>query len=81
MHSENFIGIDVCQSHLDVHVVPDQQSGQFNNDDVGVADLVKFVKAAAPALIVLESSGGLEMLAVSQLSVKNYCRVCSSVAP
>jgi transposase len=72
MSSENFIGIDVSQSHLDVHVVPDQKCGQFNNDEAGVADLIKFVKAAAPVLIVLESSGGLEMLAVSLLSVKNY---------
>lgn len=71
MSSENFIGIDVSQSHLDVHVVPDQKSGQFNNDEAGVADLIKFVKAAAPVLIVLEASGGLEMLAVSLLSVKN----------
>lgn len=72
MSSENFIGIDVSLSHLDVHVLPDQSSGQFNNDEAGIADLIKFVKAAAPVLIVLESSGGLEMLAVSLLSVKNY---------
>jgi transposase len=72
MSSENFIGIDVSQSHLDVHVLPAQQSKQFANDESGVADLLKFVKTATPALIVLEDTGGLEMLTVSQLSIKQY---------
>ena len=43
MSSENFIGIDVSQSHLDVHVVADQHSSQFKNDEDGVAELIKFV--------------------------------------
>lgn len=72
MSSENFIGIDVSKSHLDVHMLPDQQGGRFQNDETGVAELINFVKSAAPALIVLESSGGLETLAVSHLSAKNY---------
>lgn len=72
MSSETFIGIDVSQSCLDVHVVPGGQTARFNNDETGLADLIKFVKKVSPALIVLESTGGLEALAVSMLSIKNY---------
>lgn len=72
MNSEIFIGIDVSQSYLDVNVVPDEQIVQFTNDETGVAQLVKFVKSITPALIVLESTGGLETLAVSILSAKQY---------
>lgn len=72
MSSENFIGIDVSQSKLDVNVLPAEQSEQFANSEAGVAQLLKFVKANDPALIVLESTGGLETLAVSMLSVKHY---------
>ena len=72
MNSEIFIGIDVSQSNLDVNVLPDQQSNQFANNEAGVGDLVKFVKTVDPALIVFESTGGLETLAVSILSAKQY---------
>lgn len=72
MNSEIFIGIDVSQSNLDVNVLPDQQSNQFANNEAGVGDLVKFVKTLDPALIVFESTGGLETLAVSILSAKQY---------
>jgi transposase len=72
MNSEIFIGIDVSQSNLDVNVLPDEQSDQFANNEAGVGDLVKFVEAVDPALIVFESTGGLETLAVSILSSKQY---------
>lgn len=72
MNSEIFMGIDVCQSYLDVNVLPDQQNDQFANNEAGVGELVKFVKATDPALIVFESTGGLEMLAVSILSAQQY---------
>lgn len=72
MNSEHFIGIDVSQAHLDVNVVPDGQAAQFVNDEAGVAQLVKFLKPINPTLIVLESTGGLETLAISILSAMQY---------
>lgn len=72
MNSEIFMGIDVSQSNLDVKVLPDQKSDQFANNEAGVDELVKFVKAVDPALIVFESTGGLETLAVSILSARQY---------
>ena len=72
MSSENFIGIDVSKSFLDVNVLPDGQTEQFANNETGIAQLLKVVKAADPKLIVFESSGGLEFLAVSILSAQQY---------
>lgn len=72
MSSEQFIGIDVSKSSLDVNVLPDGQSSQFANSEAGVDQLFKLIKAVEPALIVLESTGGLETLAVSILSAKQY---------
>ena len=72
MSSETFIGIDVSQSYLDVNVLPSEQTEQFENNEPGIAQLLKVVKAADPKLIVFESSGGLEFLAVSFLSAKQY---------
>lgn len=72
MNSELFIGIDVSQLNLDVNLLPDGQNQRFANNEAGIAQLLKFVKAADPALIVLESTGGLETLAVSILSAQQY---------
>lgn len=72
MSSENFIGIDVSKSFLDVNVLPDAQTEQFANNEAGIAQLLKVVKTTDPKLIVFESSGGLEFLAVSILSANHY---------
>lgn len=72
MSSENFVGIDVSQCHLDVNVLPSEQAEQFENNEAGIAQLLKIVKAIDPKLIVFESTGGLEFLAVSTLSAKQY---------
>ena len=72
MNSELFMGIDVSQLNLDVNLLPDGQNQRFANNETGIAQLLKFVKATDPALIVLESTGGLETLAVSILSAQQY---------
>jgi transposase len=67
MNSEIFVGVDVSKSLLDVNVLPNNQAQQFANDDKGVKQLVKFLRKIKPTLIVFESTGGFEMLAVSSL--------------
>lgn len=67
MNSEIFIGIDVSKSLLELNMLPDNHSQQFSNDDRGITQLVKFLRKVDPTLIVFESTGGLEMLAVSSL--------------
>ena len=72
MSSESFIGIDVSQSYLDVNILPNGQTEQFANTEAGITQLLKVVKATDPKLIVFESTGGLEFLAISILSAKHY---------
>lgn len=67
MNSEAFVGVDVSKSLLDVNALPQQTSQQFSNDDKGVKQLITFLEKINPTLIVFESTGGLEMLAVSSL--------------
>jgi len=67
MNSEAYIGVDVSKDLLDVKVLPSEQTQQFSNDDPGVKKLITFVKKINPQLIVFESTGGLEMPAVSSL--------------
>jgi transposase len=71
MSSEAYIGVDVSKDLLDVKVLPRKQAQQFSNDDPGIKKLITFVKKLDPQLIVFESTGGLEMLAVSSLIENN----------
>lgn len=74
MNSEAYVGVDVSKDQLDVKVLPVNEARQFSNDDSGIKTLVTFTKKIDPQLIVFESTGGLEMLAVSSL-VENHLPV------
>jgi len=68
MNSEAYVGVDVSKALLDVKVLPSNETQQFSNDNAGIKKLIKFLKKIDPALIVFESTGGLEMPAVSSLT-------------
>lgn len=55
-----FVGIDVSQDQLDVHVRPTGDGWQVAADQAGVAALVQRLRALGPTLIVLEATGGYE---------------------
>jgi transposase len=63
-----FVGIDVAKATLDVALRPGAQAFTAANDDAGVRDLVARLRAAAPALVVLEATGGYELAAVAALA-------------
>lgn len=67
MSEEIFVGIDVAKDHVDVHVIPAQQSCRFARDSRGIESLVKRMKKHAPTLIVLESTGGYELIVAGAL--------------
>ena len=71
MSSEAYIGVDVSKDLLDVKVLPSNKAQQFSNDDPGIKKFITFVKKIDPQLIVFESTGGLELLAVSSLIEKH----------
>jgi transposase len=62
------IGIDVAKTQLDVAVHPTAVAWQVPNDAAGHAALVPQVQALAPALIVLEATGGLEVPVAAALA-------------
>jgi transposase len=55
-----FIGIDVAKATLDFHALPSGELVRADNDPDGIAQLVARARALAPALVVLEATGGLE---------------------
>ena len=62
-----FVGIDVSKKHLDVAIRPGTDFFTVSNDDQGIADLVRRLADLNPQLILLEASGGYEILAAAAL--------------
>jgi transposase len=63
-----FVGIDVSKDRLDVHVRPSAQSFAAQRDGAGLEQLVGELGQLAPALIVLEATGGFEITVAAALA-------------
>jgi transposase len=63
-----FVGIDVSKAHLDVASRPDGQEFRLPNTPEGIASPVERLKPTAPALVLLEATGGLERAAAVALA-------------
>lgn len=63
-----YIGIDVSKATLDIAALPEGESWTVTNDDPGLAELTPRLVARAPALVVLEATGGFETLAAITLA-------------
>jgi len=66
--SESFIGIDVAVAHLDIAVRPSGEQWRVANDGGGHVALVERLGSLAPALVVLEATGGAEVAAAAALA-------------
>lgn len=62
-----YVGIDVSKERLDVALRPAAEAWQVANDAAGIADVCARLTQSAPALIVLEATGGYESAAVAAL--------------
>jgi transposase len=62
-----FVGIDVSKAHLDVAARPAGAAFRIGNDPAGLAELVGRLAPLAPALVVVEATGGFELPAVAAL--------------
>lgn len=58
--SEVFVGIDVSEASLDVARLPDGKTWRYANEEQSIAALAERLTEMAPALIVLEATGGVE---------------------
>ena len=63
-----FVGIDVAKAELVVSVRPTMERFTVLNDERGVRTLVERLRAIGPELIVLEATGGHELLGVAALA-------------
>jgi len=63
-----YVGIDVAKDRLDVHVRPGGEAFMVARDHEGLSSLVERLRGLAPALVVLEATGGFEVTAAAALS-------------
>lgn len=69
MSESLYVGLDVSKSYLDVAFEPARAPQRVAHTDEGIAALVAHVQALAPALIVLEATGGYETAVATALAV------------
>jgi transposase len=63
-----FIGIDVAKDKIDVHVRPGGESFAVARDGEALAALAERLAALAPALVVMEATGGYEVTVAAALA-------------
>jgi len=61
------IGIDVAKAELVIASRPSEERWTVTNDERGIRTLVDRLRGGPPELIVLEATGGYELLAVAGL--------------
>jgi transposase len=68
MHSESvFVGIDVSKDQLDIAIRPGEVRFRESNNDSGIQALIARLLSLKPQLILLEATGGYEILAAASL--------------
>ena len=67
---EIFVGIDVSKGWLDVAVHEQAVEYRVENNAAGLAGMIARLKEIQPTLIVIEATGGFEMLAVVEMSAE-----------
>ena len=65
---ERFVGIDVSKAMLEVAIRPSGERWSVANEEAGVRELVQTLEKAAPTLIVVEATGGMQSLVVAELA-------------
>lgn len=66
--SSVFVGVDVSKDRLDVHVRPAGAVFEVPRDGAGLERLATELRALAPALVVLEATGGFERTVAAALA-------------
>src|SRR3954449_2801103 len=74
-----FVGIDVSKRRLDIHLRPSGEGFTVDHGEEEVAALVARLVALAPALVVLEATGGLEVGLAAALRACLYMAAVAAV--
>jgi transposase len=67
MYEEVFVGIDISEDQLDVHLLPKDVHFVSKNDSKGISKLTTRLRKERPTVIVMEASGGYEIDVASEL--------------
>ena len=67
-NSKVFVGIDVSKDRLDVHLRPSDDTFAVPRDSEGLTDLVARLSGLMPQLVVLEATGGFEIVVAAALA-------------
>jgi transposase len=67
VRTATYVGIDVSKAVLAVAVLPTGERWDSTNDEEGVGSLIDRLALMRPALVVLEATGGLELLSVAAM--------------
>jgi len=67
-NTSSFVGIDIGQARLDVAVGKVGEEWSASNDTAGIQSVVERLTRLQPALIVMESTGGLEVPLMLEIS-------------
>ena len=70
MSKEAYVGVDVCKDRLDVGAWPSEETFSESNDAKGIVRLAKSLAKAKPKIVVLESTGRLEVPLALELGEK-----------
>jgi transposase len=65
-----FAGIDVAKDELVVHILPTNKQLTVPNSSEGIKELLKLFKEIEPVQVILEATGGLERLLLTNLVAK-----------
>jgi len=71
MSTPSFVGVDVSTDSLDVFIAPQGKVSSFTNNESGHRKLVKLLIKMSVSNIVMEGTGGLEVLCASALADVN----------
>jgi transposase len=69
MKREIYIGIDVAKSSLDVAIHEQEKQLNLPNSEEGIRQAVDSIKELSPTLVVVEATGGFELLLAAALSL------------
>lgn len=67
---KEYVGVDVCKERLDVALWPSQEIFSESNDAKGTVRLAKRLAKAKPRIVVMESTGRLEIALALELGKK-----------
>src|ERR1044072_1343611 len=87
------IGIDISKNYLDVYFLQNQETKRFENNEVGLKELVSILKPKEAGIAVFEPTGGYERKLMATLrainlpfsmvnarQIRNFARACGYLA-